>query len=109
MNANQMAVCAFLMNTAYNMCTDESNDPFMTKLTRSALNSIPATLAIDTRNIVKFAANKLNINNIQQPETSVQSWQKTMMQSTKTLEDYVKEKNMPAYYSKPEVMYKNFA
>lgn len=106
---NQLAVYAFLMNTAYNMWTDNSDDPFMKKLARSALNSIPATIAVDTRDIVGYAAKKLNVNNVTQPETSVQSMQQVIAGSTHSLEDYVKARNMPAYYSRPEDMYKNFS
>lgn len=108
-STNQLAVYAFLMNTAYNMWADNSDDPFMKKLARASLNSIPATIAIDTREIVGYAAKKLNVGNVKQPDTSIQSMQRTITGSTMNLEEYVKARNMPAYYSRPEDMYKNFS
>lgn len=107
-NQNQLTAYAFLMNTAYNMWTDESNDSFIQKLGRAALNSVPITLAIDTKDIVNFAANKMGLNNISQPKTTYHSMKNVISGSAKTLEQYVQDRNMPAYYSKLETLYKNF-
>lgn len=105
---NQMAVYAFLMNTAYNMWTDESTEPFIKKLGKAALNSIPLTLAFDTKELVQYAAKKMDIKNVKQPATSFHSMNNVVYNTAKTLEEFVKQKNMPAYYSKPGEEYKNF-
>lgn len=105
---NQLTMYAFLMNTAYNVWVDESSDPFVKKLSRAALNSIPMTLALDTKEIVGCVAKKMGINDIKQPETTFNSMATVLTNSTKTLEEYAQKRNMPAYYSKPEDFYKNF-
>lgn len=105
---NQMAVYAFLMNTAYNMWMDTSNEDFMKKLGRAALNSVPITLALDTRDLVNYAAKKMGVKEVQQPKTSLHSMNNTVYNVTKTLEEFVAQRNMPAYYSKPGEEYKNF-
>jgi len=105
---NQMAVYAFLMNTAYNMWMDESNEPFVKKLGKAALNSVPITLALDTKDLVKYAAKKMGIDDVKQPATSFHSMNNVVYNTAKSLEEFVEQKNMPAYYSKPGEEYKNF-
>lgn len=107
-NQNQLALYAFLFNTVYNMWNDDSTDTFTKKLGRAALNSVPISLAIDTQEIVECVAKKINVNNIKQPMTSFHSIKNVLDGSRKTVEEYVKEKNMAAYYSIPEDAYKNF-
>lgn len=107
-NQNQLAVYAFLMNTAYNMWMDESNEPFVKKLGKAALNSVPITLAIDTKELVKYAAKKMGVNEVKQPATSFHSMTNVVHSTAKTLEEFVEQRNMPAYYSKSGEEYKNF-
>ena len=109
MNQNQMAVCAFALNTVYNYIGDESNDPFITKIGRAALSSIPTTLMLDTSDVVKYAAKKLDIDNVTQPENSYYSLRDVLTNTRNALEEFVASNNMVAYYTREKDLYKNLA
>lgn len=107
MGNNQMVMYAFAANMAYNLLTDNSDDSWMKRLGRATLSSIPMTLSIDTRGIVNYAADRFNIDNVQQPPTTMHSIQLVLEGSTEALHKYIEENNMAAYYSKEESLYKN--
>lgn len=109
MTNNQFAVYAFLMNTAYNLICDKSEEPWLKRLGKAALNSIPMSIAIDTKSIVNYAADRCKIKEVNQPRTSLESLQKVLGGSSSAIQAYVEDNNMPAYYSKPENSYKNLA
>lgn len=109
MNKNQFALYAFLANTVFNLLTDNSDDKLWKRIGKAALNSIPMSLEIDTKEVVDYAAKRYDLGNIQQPSNSIQSVQRIVGGSSKALQDYVNEKNLPAYYSSPETAYKNLA
>lgn len=105
---NKMVLYAFAMNTAYNLWSDNSNDPFITKLGRAALSSIPLSLTLDTKDIVQCAANKMNIE-VHQPSTTYQSMKIILDGSVENLNNYAKENKMPAYYVREEDRFKNLS
>lgn len=104
MNINQFLLQTYLMSVALNLCQDNTSDPFGKRLARAALSSIPITIAIDTSGIVNMVANKFNINNIQQPENTMHAVQNVI---TNTTQKYNQQKQVIAYYSRPEDNYKN--